>query len=176
MDVMEVTGSSRKDQDETGVVGTEGGRRPTGVPTTPAAASTGGSASVGPPDPEVPERPTRRKFSAAYKQRILQEADRCTEPGQLGELLRREGLYSSHLITWRKQRERGVLSGLAPQKRGRKRNPKAPLMQENQRLRREIEGLTSELKKAETIIEVQKKLSEVLGIFLQGHSTSESEG
>ncbi len=173
---MEVTGSSRKDKDEAGVVGTEGGRRPTGVPTTPAAASTGGLRPVGPPDPEVPEKPTRRKFPAEYKQRILQEADRCTEPGQLGELLRREGLYSSHLITWRKQRERGVLSGLAPQKRGRKPNPKVPLMQENQRLCREIEGLTSELKKAKTIIEVQKKLSEVLGIFLQGHSTSESAG
>ena len=90
--------------------------------------------------------------------------------------MRREGLYSSHLITWRKQRERGVQSGLAPQKRGRKPKPKAPLMQENQRLCREIERLTSELKKAETIIDVQKKLSAVLGIFLQGHSTSESEG
>ncbi len=111
---MEVTGSSRKDQDEAGVVGTEGGRRPTGVPTTPAAASPGGPLPGGPPDPEVPEKPTRRKFPAEYKRRILQEADRCTEPGQLGELVRREALYSSHLITWRKQRERGVLSGLAP--------------------------------------------------------------
>ena len=173
---MEVTGSSRKDRDEGGVVATQGGRRPTGVATTPAAASTGGSPPVGPPGPEVLEKATRRKFSAEYKQRILQEADRCTEPGQLGGLLRREGLYSSHLITWRKQRERGVQSGLAPQKRGRKPKPKAPLMQENQRLCHEIERLTSELKKAETIIDVQKKLSAVLGIFLQGHSTSESEG
>ena len=172
---MEVTGGSRKDREEAGVVGTEGGRRPTGVPTTPAAASAAGPAPVGQPDPEVPEKPIRRKFTAEYKQRILQEADRCSEPGQLGQLLRREGLYSSHLITWRKQREHGVLSGLAPKKRGRKPNPEDPLMQENQRLRSEIERLTSELKKAETIIEVQKKLSELLGTSLPSNSTSETE-
>ena len=171
---MEVTGSSRKDREEAGVVGTEGGRRPTGVPTTPAAASAGGP-EPGQPDPEVSEKPVRRRYTAEYKQRILQEADRCSEPGQLGQLLRREGLYSSHLITWRKQREQGVLSGLAPKKRGRKPNPKDPLIQENQRLSREIERLASELKKAETIIDIQKKLSEVLGISPASNRTSETE-
>lgn len=145
------------------------------VPTTPVAGPASPTPAAPPPDPEVPERPVRRKFSAEYKQRILQEADRCTEPGQVGQLLRREGLYSSHLTTWRKQREHGVVGGLAPKRRGRKPNPKDPLISENQRLRREIERLTSELKKAETIIEVQKKLSELLGIPLPNKRTSESE-
>jgi transposase-like protein len=123
----------------------------------------------------VLEKPVRRRYSAEYKQRILLEADRCSETGQLGQLLRREGLYSSHLITWRKQREQGVLSGLAPKKRGRKPNPKDPLIQENQRLSREIERLASELKKAETIIDIQKKLSEVLGISPASNRMSETE-
>jgi len=123
----------------------------------------------------VSEKPVRRRYTAEYKQRILQEADRCSERGQLGQLLRREGLYSSHLITWRKQRELGVLSGLAPKKRGRKPNPKDPLIQENQRLQREIERLASELKKAETIIDIQKKLSEVLRISPPGSRTIETE-
>ncbi len=72
------------------------------------------------PSPEVPEKPVRRRFTAEYKLRILAEADACTERGSLGELLRREGLYSSHLGTWQKQREEGVLAGLAPRRRGRR--------------------------------------------------------
>ncbi len=115
-------------------------------------------------DPQVPEKPIRRRFTAEYKQRILQEADGCTEPGQLGALLRREGLYSSHLTTWRKQRDSGVLAGLAPRKRGRKAKPQDPLAEENQRLRRENERLRAKLRQAEAIIEVQKKLAEALGI------------
>jgi transposase-like protein len=74
------------------------------------------------PDPAVPERPVRRRFTAEYKLRILREADRSPGPGQLGALLRREGLYSSHLTTWRKQREEGTLAGLRPKRRGRKAN------------------------------------------------------
>jgi transposase len=168
---MEKARMLRKEQAVVG--GTEGGRSPTGVPTTPAAAAVGPPPGI--PDPEVPEKPVRRQFTAEYKQRILEEADRCTQPGQLGQLLRREGLYSSHLITWRRQRERGVLSGLAPKRRGRKPKRQDPLVQENQQLRREIERLGSELKKAETIIEVQKKLSEVLEISRQSHSMSEND-
>ena len=72
------------------------------------------------PDPEVVPKAKRRKFSAEYKLRILDEADKCTEPGQIGALLRREGLYSSHLTTWRRQRGQGVLEALSPKKRGRK--------------------------------------------------------
>jgi transposase len=163
-----------------GVVGgTEGGRSPTGVPpTTPAAAVPGGAAAGNGtpiPDPAVPEKPVRRRFTAEYKLRILREADRSTEPGQLGALLRREGLYSSHLTTWRQQRDAGTLAGLAPKRRGPKPNPDAPLLAENQRLRRENQRLVAQLRQAETIIEVQKKLSEILGIPLPPPEDSGSE-
>ena len=163
-----------------GVVGgTEGGRSPTGVPpTTPADAAPGGPAGGNGapiPDPTVPEKPVRRRFTAEYKLRILREADHSTEPGQLGALLRREGLYSSHLTTWRQQRDAGTLAGLAPKRRGPKPNPDAPLLAENQRLRRENQRLTAQLRQAETIIEVQKKLSEIVGIPLPPPENSGSE-
>jgi transposase len=118
---------------------------------------------VSPPkvDPEVKAKPERRQFSAEYKRRILEEADACTEPGQIGGLLRREGLYSSNLINWRRQRSEGSLKGLSPKKRGPKPDPVA---NENAALRRRIERLEAELKRAETIIEVQKKLSDLLGL------------
>jgi transposase-like protein len=118
------------------------------------------------PDPAVAEKPVRRRFTAEYKLRILREVDRCTQPGQLGALLRREGLYSSHLTTWRQQRDEGTLAGLTPKRRGRKASPDAPLVAENDRLRRENQRLTAKLRQAETIIEVQKKLSEILGVPL----------
>jgi transposase len=124
----------------------------------------GGEAGAPVTDPQVPEKPTRRRFTAEYKQRILQEADRSSEPGQLGALLRREGLYSSHLTTWRRQRDRGALAALKPKRRGRKSKHDDPLTQENQRLRRENERLRAKLRQAEAIIEVQKKLAEALGI------------
>ena len=129
-----------------------------------AQQDTGRAGSPG--NPEVPEKPVRRRFDAAYKQRILDEADRCNEPGELGLLLRREGLYSSLLSTWRRQRDEGVLAGLAPKRRGRKAKRKDTAALEVQRLRRENSRLTQRLKQAETIIEVQKKVSEMLGIAL----------
>jgi transposase len=89
-------------------------------------------------------------------------------------LLRREGLYSSHLSTWRRQRDEGTLAGLTPKRRGRKPNPDAPLIAENERLRRETQRLAAKLRQAETIIEVQKKLSEILGITLPPAANSES--
>ena len=113
------------------------------------------------PDPEVVPRAKRRQFSAKYKLRILTEADQYTQRGEIGALLRREGLYSSHLTTWRKQRDRGQLQGLRPQKRGRKPDPQAT---ELARLQRENERLKTRLEQAETIIEVQKKLSQMLGL------------
>ena len=116
--------------------------------------------------PEVPEKASRRRFDASYKLRILEEADGCTEPGQLGELLRREGLYSSHLTTWRKQRDEGALNGLREKKRGRKAKRRDAKDQELARLRREKQKLEERLRQAETIIEVQKKVSEILGIPL----------
>jgi transposase len=160
------------------VGGTEGGRSPTGVPPTTAAATRPGGPGAGNgtpmPDPAVPERPVRRRFTAEYKIRILREADRSTGPGQLGALLRREGLYSSHLNTWRQQREQGTLAGLAPKRRGPKPKPNAPLIAENERLIRENQRLTAKLRQAEAIIEVQK-LSEVLGIPLPPPESNGSE-
>jgi transposase len=159
--------------------GTEGGRSPTGVPpATAAVAATGGPATGDGkliPDPAVLEKPVRRRFAAEYKLRILQEADRCTESGQLGALLRREGLYSSLLSTWRQQRDEGTLAGLTPKRRGRKANPDAPLIAENQRLTRETQRLAAKLRQAETIIDIQKKLSEMLGIPLPPSDNSGSE-
>ena len=118
------------------------------------------------PDPEVPEQAQRRRFTAAYKARILAAADACSEPGQIGALLRREGLYSSHLSTWRRQRQAGTLAALAPQRRGRQ--GAQPLEQAVQRLKRENARLAQRLAQAEAVIEVQKKLSALLEIPLPG--------
>jgi len=123
-------------------------------------------------DPEVVPKAKRRMFSAKYKLRILEEANSCTEAGQVGALLRREGLYSSHLTTWRRQRDEGVLKGLSPQKRGRKRQDE--LEREVGRLQRENERLQASLEQAETIIEVQKKLSQLLGLEIEQTPESES--
>lgn len=112
------------------------------------------------PDPEVPEKPRRRQFTAAYKLRVLEEADRASEPGEIGALLRREGLYSSHLTTWRRQRREGTLQGLGS-RRGRK--GRDPLQAEMQALRRENERLRRKLEQAQVVIEVQKRLSGLLG-------------
>ena len=104
----------------------------------------------------------RRTFTAEYKARILAEVEASAEPGQVGALLRREGLYSSHLSKWRQQRDAGALSGLTPRKRGRK--PKrSPLEKQCEHLQRENERLREDLRKAELIIEVQKKVSQLLG-------------
>lgn len=120
----------------------------------------------GAPDPEVQEKATRRKFSAEYKLRILQLADSFSDPGCLGRLLRKEGLYSSHLTTWRRQRDSGMLKGLQPAKRGRKAIERNPLRPELDKLRKENERLQNRLKRAELIIEVQKKVSQILGVDL----------
>ena len=112
---------------------------------------------------EVVSRAERRRFSADYKRRILQEADQCHQSGQIGALLRREGLYSSHLTCWRQQRERGELGTL---KRGK---PAAdPAVKEVARLQRENSRLQFRLTQAETIIAVQKKLCTLLGLPLEG--------
>ena len=110
---------------------------------------------------EVVPKAERRQFSAAYKLEILKEADGCTGRGEIGALLRREGLYGSHLEKWRRQRERGALGGLSGQKRGPKVDRQAG---EIARLQREKEELERRLEQAETIIEVQKKLCELLGV------------
>ena len=133
-----------------------------GGATTPSAGlPTAPGSSI--PNPEVASKAVRRRFSAAYKRRILQEADEGG-PGAIARILRREGLYSSHLTTWRKQKEAGELAGLEPRKRGKKPVPRNPMASEVQRLTRENQGLQKRLKQAEVIIEVQKKLCDVLGL------------
>lgn len=117
-------------------------------------------------DPEILERASRRLFGAAYKLRVLEEADRCSSPGEVGALLRREGLYSSHLSQWRKQRREGALSSMSASKRG-ARARQTPAQREVERLRCENERLRKKLSQAEKVIEVQKKLSEVLGVSLE---------
>jgi transposase len=115
---------------------------------------------------EVSEKAKRRRFTAEYKARILRESESCKRPGEIGALLRREGLYSSHLVAWREQARRGELAALAPKKRGPKPTPVDPRDKEVAELRRENLRLTQRAERAEAIVEVQKKLSKLLGIVL----------
>ncbi len=117
------------------------------------------------PDPEVPERverARRRQFTVGYKLRVLTEADAARTTGEMGALLRREGLYSSHLATWRRQREEGILHALTPRRRGRPSS--SPDQRELARLRQENERLERRLTAAEAVIEIQKKVSLLLGL------------
>ena len=149
--------------------GLEGARRATATPAdeSPQGTASPRLAAIIPPDPEVVATPTRRRFTAEDKLRILKLADACTAVGSLGALLRTEGLYASNLTTWRRQRTDGVLSALTPQKRGRKVSAQHPLRAENETLRKENTRLTTRLKQAELIIDVQKKVSQLLGIPLE---------
>jgi transposase len=142
------------------VAETEGARRATGV-------SAGAQ-----PDPEVPERAKRRQFSAEYKLRILREADACKGSGEIGALLRREGLYSSHLVLWRRQRETRALTGMRASKRGPKVKEVDPRVKQ---LERENVRLQRRLKQAETIIEIQKKVAGMLGIPLNAPELDEND-
>jgi len=114
---------------------------------------------IRPPDPEVSDRPRRRTFTAEYRLAIVKEADACSKPGEIGALLRREGLYHSHLIDWRRQRDRGALEGLGA-RRGRK--ARHPAEAEVVRLRKQNERLQRELEKARVVIDVQRKVSALL--------------
>jgi transposase-like protein len=116
------------------------------------------------PDPEVVAKAQRRKFTAEYKLGIVEEADRVTDPGAIGALLRREGLYSSHLVEWRRLRDAGALGALS-KKRGRK-PTRNPLAEENGKLKAELARVNQKLQQAEIIIDVQKKVSALLGISL----------
>jgi len=121
------------------------------------------------PDPELIERPQRRSYSAQYKQRILEAADACKEPGEVGALLRREGLYTSHLTYWRKQREQGTLEALGRQ-RGRK--PADRRDREIAELRARAERAEAALEKARKVIEVQGKVSALLEQMLGTESAT----
>ena len=126
-------------------------------------------------DPEVAEKAERRRFPAGYKMRILRLADGCTEPGSLGALLRREGLYASNLTCWRRQRDESALAALKPQKRGPKGVKPRPSAEEVEKLRKENKRLAKRLKQAELIIDIQKKVSQVLGIALKTPEESEAD-
>jgi transposase len=116
---------------------------------------------------EVVPKPTRRKFTLEYKLRIVQEANACNESGQLGALLRCEGLYSSSLSQWRRQFKEAGQKALTPKKRGRKPDPTAALRDELDKLKGDKARLEHKLATAHKIIEVQKKVSDLLGISLQ---------
>jgi len=120
---------------------------------------------------EVVEKAIRRRFSAEYKRKVLKEADACVRSGELGALLRREGLYSSHLASWRAARERGEIAGLAPRKRGPKAVPPDPRDRKIAELEREARRWKARAERAEALVDLQKKVSEVLCIPL-----SEPEG
>ena len=124
------------------------------------------------PNPEVAARATRRRFSARYKLRILEQADGC-ESGEVGALLRREGLYWSNLQAWRRQREHGTLQALTPRKRGRKSKPVNPLDRQLKRVQAENRKLKRKLEKFEAMLDLQKKVSHPLGISL---ASSEENG
>jgi transposase len=134
--------------------GTDGGRRPAVVPP-PVAAS-----------PELSDRPRRRTFTAKDKLRILAEADRAAGTGGIGAILRREGLYSSALTSWRRQRDAGAIGGLSPAMRGPKTGEPNPLATELTRLQQDHARLTQRLTRAEAIIDIQKKVAALLGIPL----------
>lgn len=136
-------------------------------------AAGGRGASAGVPDPELVERAQRRRFSAEYKLRILREADGCSRPGAVGALLRREGLYTSHLTYWRKQRDAGALREL-----GRPRGPKPADRRDRElaELRRRTERLEGELAKARKVIEIQGNISALLEQMLGTEGATEPEG
>lgn len=136
--------------------------------------STTGGNTTARPDPEVVAQAKRRRFTAEYKQQILAAADQAKGTGGIGALLRREGLYSSLLATWRRERDAGVLHALAPQKRGPK-SKRDPLAEENLQLRRETERLLEQLRKAEIVIDIQKKVAALLGRPLLANSEPEEK-
>jgi transposase-like protein len=145
------------------------------------APRSGGSPTIeravapGPPDPEVPAHHVRRRFTTAYKLEILRKADACQQLGELGALLRREGLYSSHLVTWRRQRAHGLM----PKKRGRKPTSSDPRVKKLEREKAALETanrrLERRLQRADTIIAFQKKVAELLGIPLKPLPSDEDD-
>ena len=116
---------------------------------------------------EVGAKAERRRFTAEYKLKVLREADHCKQPGEIGGLLRREGLYWSNLANWRKQRERGELAGLSARKRGPQRREKNPLAERVRELERDNTRLKRRAERAEGLVELQKKVSKILGIELK---------
>ena len=134
------------------------------MPADPNLAATAATLACGTDNSEVVAVVQRRRFTGEYKLRILREADKCRQPGEIGALLRREGLYSSHLTSWRAARERGELGAKGARGRGRPADPDRALTRRVEQLERDNERLRTKLEQAEAIIEVQKKLSKLLGL------------
>jgi len=134
--------------------------------------SAGARTRLARPDPEVVAKPTRRRFTAEYRFRILAEADGCTEFGEVGRLLRREGLYSSHLSAWRKARRDGALRGLSSKKRGAKPKASNPLEPKVRELEAQVAHLEKALHQAYTILDVQGKVAGLLGFSLNDEKNS----
>lgn len=130
-----------------------------------ARRATGNASASAAPDAEVAAMARRRQFSSSEKRRILMAADGCSQVGEIGALLRREGIYSSHLATWRKQRVDAERAALAPQKRGRKADPALAEARRLDQLTRENDRLRHQLAQARTIIDVQKKVCTLLGLL-----------
>ncbi len=140
-----------------------------------ARGATGGSpagAPAGSPDPAVEAKPTRRRFTAEHELRVLREVDRAKEPGEIGAILRREGLYSSQLTQWRRERDRVAKAGLAARRRGPKRRIQDPRIKQ---LEREKARLERKLRQAEIIIAFQKKVGSLLGIPLNPPDSDEND-
>ena len=146
-----------------GVEEMEGARRATGISSTTALQGSGVKAVV--PNPEVPEKARRRNYTAEYKRLILREAEACKKQGQVGALLRREGLYSSNLTAWRHQVERGTLDALSSKKRGPKAQKTDPSVRHIAEQEKEIHKLQAKLRKAELIIDAQKKIAEIFQLL-----------
>ena len=136
--------------------------------------ASGATAGVPPirPDPEVVAKPKRRRFTAEYRLRILEEADGCTQPGEVGQMLRREGLYSSHLTKWREARREGSLRGLRSKKRGAKPQEGNPLEPKVRELEAKVARLEKDLHTAHTILDVQGKVAGLLGFSLKDGKNS----
>ena len=146
-----------------GLAGAERSEGERSEPQRSAAPAKVGAEAPPRPDSETVAKAKRRTFTAEYKQRILEEAETAAAtPGGVGALLRREGLYSSHLVSWRRERAQGIREALTPRKRGPRSEPN-PLTEENQKLRRQVGQLTEKLRKAEIIIDVQKNVAALLG-------------
>ena len=137
----------------------EGAPRATGISSTVALRGSGVKAVV--PNPEVPEKASRRSYTAEYKRLILREAELCKEQGQIGALLRREGLYYSNLTAWRRQVERGTLDALSSKKRGPQARKPDPSVRRIAEQEKEIQKLRARLRKAELIIDAQKKIAAI---------------
>ncbi|SRR5712691_11109924 len=163
---MKVVGRKARDEMMEEAGETEGARRATGVfpAGAPPAEVIAGEAR---PEIEVVAKAERRRFTAEYKRRIVREADRCTKPGEIGALLRREGLYSSLLTTWRAARDRGELEGLSAKKRGPKVVPPDPRDKKIVEQEREITRWRKRAERAEALVEVQKKVAALLGTPLE---------